>query len=73
MTNINLINLEEQGVKALTARESIAYRIRTLAQVCAHDFSYATAAALEEAQVYAVKHHGFTWDEVEAIEYAAIA
>lgn len=73
MANINFINLEEQNITALTAREAIAYRIRTLSRVCAHDFNYTTAAALSEAQAIAVKRYGYTWEEVEAIEFAAIA
>lgn len=73
MAKIEFINLEEQNIKPLAGRDSIAYRIRTLSKVCANDFNYTTAAALSEAQAIAVKRYGYTWEEVEAIELDAIA
>lgn len=61
------------GINCGHTRESIADAIRFMASVFADTHNFAASDRLYELQSKAVKRFGYTWNEVEAIEFEGYA
>lgn len=65
---VELINLEEQGIRRMTKRECAVERIETLAHIARHSSTpFAASIKLVEAQERAVDAGLMTWEEADAI------